>query len=119
MTAGNEKGNDDLKKLVGERIKELRVKQLWNQQSLASKAQLTQSAIAQFERGDRLPSTTALQNIAKAFGVSMESLLSEETNTDIEKIKQLRALMEEAKSLSAPQILSLNRLVKEWKPGGE
>lgn len=120
MREGSDKSsNDEQKKEVGKRIKELRTAKGWNQQKLADEADLTQSAIAQFEKGERLPSTTALQNMAKAFGISMESLLTQESNTDPNKILQLGELMTEAKGLSTDQILTLNRLVKDMKPKGE
>lgn len=120
MPEGSDKSsNDEQKKEVGKRIKELRTAKGWNQQKLADEADLTQSAIAQFEKGERLPSTTALQSMAKAFGISMESLLTQETNTDPNKILQLGELMTEAKGLSTDQILTLNRLVKDMKPKGE
>lgn len=119
MREGSDKSNDEQKKEVGKRIKELRTAKGWNQQKLADEADLTQSAIAQFEKGERLPSTTALQSMAKAFGISMESLLTQESNTDPNKILQLGELMTEAKGLSTDQILTLNRLVKDMKPKGE
>jgi len=120
MPEGSDKSsNDEQKKEVGKRVKELRTAKGWNQQKLADEADLTQSAIAQFEKGERLPSTTALQSMAKAFGISMEALLTQESNTDPNKILQLGELMTEAKGLSTHQILTLNRLVKDMKPKGE
>lgn len=111
--------NEEQKKEVGKRIKELRIAKNWNQQKLADEADLTQSAIAQFEKGERLPSTTALRSMAEAFEISMESLLIQEINTDPNKILQLGKLMAEAKGLSTEQILTLNRLVKDMKPNRE
>ena len=108
--------NDELRKEVGKRIKLLRTAKGWNQQKLADEADLTQSAIAQFEKGERLPSTTALQSITGAFGISMESLLNPEPNADPDKILNLGQLMKDAKTLSADQILILNRLVQSMKP---
>lgn len=119
MVEGSEKGsNDCLKKEVGKRIKELRTIKAWNQQKLADEADLTQSAIAQFEKGERLPSTTALQSMAVAFGISMESLLTGD-NSDPGKILNLAELMGNAKTLSADQIHRLNRFVESLKNAGD
>lgn len=118
MTDGKGKSSntEELKKQVGKRIKDLRAAQGWNQQQLAKEADLTQSAIAQFENGERLPSTTALQSIAKAFKVSMEWLLAPDDGEDPDKQVGLEQLMNSAKELSTDQILTLNRLVEKFKP---
>lgn len=60
---------------IGERIKELRLKQNLKQSDLAEKAQISRVAIGNYERGDRIPNADILQSIANALGVSINDLM--------------------------------------------
>lgn len=115
-----EKHPEQLRQQVGRKIKDIRTLFGLSQQELADKADLSQSAIAQFERGDRLPSTTALQGIAKALGLSMEKLLSEnESSPNSSKELLLEQLVKKARNLSNEDILQLNRWVEKIRPEEE
>lgn len=63
---------------MGERIKELRLKQNLKQSELAEKAQISRVAIGNYERGDRIPNAEILKSIAEALGVTINDLLSNE-----------------------------------------
>lgn len=58
-----------------ERLKELRDERNLSQMQLAIDAGLTQSAIASWETGSRVPSAQAIIVLAKFFGVSSDYLL--------------------------------------------
>ncbi len=102
---------------VGKRLNQIRTALEMSQRQLADKADLSQSAIAQFENGDRLPSTTALHSMCAALQISMERLLSdEETTEDQGKEVLLERMMLKARELSKANILTLNRFVEQLPP---
>ena len=59
----------------GEVLKKLRKHQAINQVDLAANVELDRSAIANYERGHRLPSIEVLVDIAEFFGVSLDYLI--------------------------------------------
>lgn len=61
--------------LFKDRIKELRQKNGWSQQELASKTGIDQSIVAGYESGKKTASPDNLIDIAKLFGVSLDYLL--------------------------------------------
>lgn len=108
---------EEYRKKVGKRLYQIRTALELNQRELARKADLSQSAIAQFENGDRLPSTSALHSLCGALGIPMERLLSdEETTTDQGKEVLLERMMQKARELSKENILTLNRFVEQLPP---
>jgi transcriptional regulator with XRE-family HTH domain len=56
-------------------LKKLRQRDAINQNELASRVQLDRSAIANYERGHRLPSLEVLTEIALSFNVSLDYLI--------------------------------------------
>lgn len=107
-----------LREKVGKRINQIRTALGKTQKQLAKDAGLTQSTIAQFETGERLPSTTALHSIAAALGISMERLLSggDVLAEDDGKEFLLERLTQKARELSRENILTLNRMVEQLPP---
>ena len=61
-----------------ERLKELRNEKKFSQAQLAKETGLSQSAIAFWEMGKRIPSAQAVITLARYFGVSTDYLLGEE-----------------------------------------
>ena len=64
---------NDIKKLLGKRIKELRKSQVISQQLLAEKANIDQRSLSHVECGDTFPSR-ALLDIAKALNIDLKDL---------------------------------------------
>jgi transcriptional regulator with XRE-family HTH domain len=58
-------------------IRDLRIHRGWTQQQLADRAGATQPMISTWEGGTCQPSATNLYHLAKAFGVTMESLFTD------------------------------------------
>ncbi|MCW6111626.1 helix-turn-helix domain-containing protein [Clostridium sporogenes] len=79
---------------IGEKIKEIRLKQNLKQSELAEKAKISRVAVGNYERGDRIPNAEILQSIAKALGVKPYELMY-----DFESLK------EDEKITSAIEIL--------------
>ena len=67
-------------------IRELRKENGLSQQELAKLCGVHQTAVSQWEKGRTLPDRSSLQLLAKTFGVSVDTLLSEEAPTDENKI---------------------------------
>lgn len=59
-------------------IKELRLKLGLSQSAFAKKANISLRYLQNLEAGDHLPSLTTLENIAKAFSVSIKDLIDDD-----------------------------------------
>ncbi|MBI1923317.1 helix-turn-helix domain-containing protein [Candidatus Poribacteria bacterium] len=87
----------DVRHDLGEKIRKLRKSARLTQEKLAEKADLSAYYIGQIERGEALPSLVVLQEIAKAFGLTLSQLLDfpseQETPEAIieEIVRRLRA----------------------------
>ena len=65
---------EDLSRMLGARIKELREKKKMTQQELADYAGTTRATVSKWETGDSEPGATQLRLIAEALGVSVDYL---------------------------------------------
>lgn len=84
---------------IGMRIRKLRGSE--SQQTLANKLQISKSALAMYERGERIPRDEVKVRIARYFGVSLESIFLRMMNTNsAEGRPQMRQRHERAKSPS-------------------
>lgn len=70
-------------KTIGERIKEKREEMGLNQKELAKQLNITPSAVNQYEKGEKTPSTEKLVKLAKILGVSSDYLLGASKEKDI------------------------------------
>lgn len=66
----------DINVRLGKKIRELRLQKKLTQEELAYKSELDFSYINQIENGKRNPSVKAVESIAKALGVSVQTLMS-------------------------------------------
>ncbi len=62
--------------MLGERIALLRRGQGWSQAHLAQKLHISPSAVGMYEQGRREPSLAALLELARAFGVTVDYLIT-------------------------------------------
>lgn len=65
----------DIKKRLGERIRQLRKERELSQEQLAESANLNAKYLGAIERGERNLSLESMQKIATAFGISLSFLL--------------------------------------------
>lgn len=65
----------DIKKQLGQKIKELRLKAGYSQEELAARAGLHRTYMSDIERGERNVSVENIEKIAKALGVKSSNLL--------------------------------------------
>ena len=93
----------NIKKKLGVRTSQLRMKAGMTQAKLAEKADLSIDSISRIERGDRAPSLESLESIAEALGVDSAELLNF-------KGRELKTLAE-----GPPECLELWNLLRNKK----
>ena len=64
---------------MGEKIQAIRTTKGWSQDDLADKLGTKAPQVSRWENGHSLPSTEALKDLGKIFGVSVDYLLYKET----------------------------------------
>ena len=70
---------------IGNRIFELRNRQSITQEELALKVGVTRQAISKWERGERLPDLYNIQQLARAFDVTVDDIVGEKTHQRYER----------------------------------
>ena len=101
---------NDIKKLLGKRIKELRKSQGISQQFLAEKANIDQRSLSHIECGDTFPSR-ALFDIANALNADLKDLFDfEHHKLDTNEMKKY--IVEKIENLSDEDIKILFRMIK-------
>ena len=68
--------NSDIKKQLGNRVKDLRVAQGFSQEELASESKLHRTYISDIERGERNVSIENIERVAQALGIDASELLN-------------------------------------------
>lgn len=94
-------------RLLGERIKELRIKKGWSQDELAERMSMNRANISNYERGTNknIPSDT-LKRLADLFGVSSDFLLGKTENSDQPESEFLKRLdLEDDDALSQVKLV--------------
>lgn len=72
---------------IDEKLMKLRKENAWSQEEFAEKINVSRQTVSKWELGQTVPDTENLSKIAKIFGVSVNDLLDENTNTFEEKSK--------------------------------
>lgn len=67
--------NGDIKLKLGQKIKEIRIKEGYSQEELASLSKLHRTYISDIERGERNVSVENIEKIAKALKIEPNELL--------------------------------------------
>lgn len=70
-------------KLLGQRIKSSRAAQNISQKDLANQVEVSPSAINQYEKGEKVPSTGTLVKLAEALDISADYLLGASNKKDL------------------------------------
>ena len=78
--------DEELKKIISQRITETREKLGLTQLMLAEKAEITPAAMSQIENRLRIPSTPVLRKLAQALNVSVDYLLGRKSTTDLSDV---------------------------------
>lgn len=100
----------NIKKLLGQRIKELRLARNITQQQLAEMVDIDQRSLSAIECGTNFP-TRSLVKIAQSLNVELKELFDYEHHAinDSEKIKQISSMLQK---LNSNDLNVVYRLVK-------
>lgn len=85
--------------MLGEKIRQLRKQKGYSQEQLARKLDITQGAVSQWEKNITTPAADQLRSLAEIFEITVDSLLSEDSQSEAPAIKQPRT--HEARILAA------------------
>lgn len=103
-------------KIVGQRIRKRRLGLEINQKELADRVGISPSAINQYEKGDKIPSTETLVKLAQELGITTDYLLGATIEEDLFLDASVIDAFKDFKKLS-PQdrhnIISNIRFLKE------
>lgn len=101
---------DDIKKLLGARIKELRLKKHLSQEQLAELVNLDRRSISNIECGNTFPSS-ALLNIAKILDTNLKNLFDFNCidKTEAQIIKEINLKLN---GLTLEQLKIIHRLIE-------
>jgi transcriptional regulator with XRE-family HTH domain len=102
---------------LGERIRYLRRKRELNQVELAKIAKVSQSTIAQIESGEKDPSISALERIARALDVHI-SILFVGDDVHVFDLNRLRKRYDQVGKLNPTLYFALGRVVAYAKEIG-
>ncbi len=91
---------ENISKIIGKRIRSTRERKAIIQKALAKMVGVSPSAINQFEKGEKKPSSELLANIAHALGVSTDYLLGASKKEDIFLTEDIAAAFRDFKGLS-------------------
>ena len=101
---------NDIKKLIGKRIKELRKAQGISQQQLAELANIDQRNLSHIECGDTFPSRSLL-DLAKALNIELKDLFDFE-HLDVTRETMSAYIKENIDHLPKESIIAVYRMVK-------
>jgi len=103
-----------MNKVVGNKIKELRLKLNYSALKLAKEAGIAQSYLSDIENGKSVPTIDKLSKILKIFNISLSEFFSSiEGESEIEPLTDdLKYLVNNAKSLTPEQLKQLNEFLR-------
>jgi len=94
----------------GERLKYKRIEKGLNQEYLATKAGITQSAISQYEKGEKFPTPLVIEKLCLAMEISEQELLPQDKDLKV-PTRLLRAI----KGLTPKNIETLTNVAEQMK----
>lgn len=101
---------NDLRLVIANNLMKYRKKAKLTQVELAEKLNYSDKAVSKWERGDSLPDIIVLNDIAKLFNISLDSLISESDETPIARTP--RTLFE--KIYSTKMLITLCSSITVW-----
>ncbi len=98
---------NEIKKLIGKNLTELRKKQKLTQAELATKLNYSDKAISKWEHGDALPSIENLMEICNFYGITLDQLVNE-------NITQIKPINDPKENKINKLIVTLLSFVTIW-----
>jgi transcriptional regulator with XRE-family HTH domain len=105
----------DIKKILGDRIREVRGGRDWSQEELADRANISRSFMGEIERGESSATVDSLEKITNALEITLEDLFR---NLQPPVNSRLAALMNKMNSLNAESLkdfLDFVEMLYNWK----
>ncbi|ADQ41602.1 helix-turn-helix domain protein [Caldicellulosiruptor acetigenus I77R1B] len=99
---------------IGKRIVELREKYGFTRYKLSELSGVSQSALSEIERGIKQPTITTIENICRAFNLTLADFFAEK---EPEIPPEVRSLINTAANLSPTQIQLLDSFLQTFQPG--
>jgi transcriptional regulator with XRE-family HTH domain len=99
---------------IGQRIKQLRIKNNLTLEELASRCELTKGFLSQLERDLTSPSISTLNDIVEALGMSLSQFFQEENRRKSYLHKKISSLMKKKGLRSLGSCLTLRKT--KWNP---
>lgn len=103
-----------MNKSIGVKIKNLRNSYKLTTQELADKVGVTRSQISKIETGVSMPSIEVLENICKAFKITLADFFSQDDNP-VALTPELKELLDHARELTPEQLEKLTEFIKTMK----
>ena len=107
---------EDLKQIISKNIVSLRNSENMTQAELAEKLNYSDKAVSKWERGESLPDVIVIKQIADIFGVTVDSLLTDNDGAPIRETKQKKTnrRMITLVSVSGLCFIALMTFVVSW-----
>ena len=102
---------------LGQKIKQLRIKNGLTQKGLAEQVHVTFQTVSKWEKDENEPDVSTLRELAKLFGCSMDYLLSEDEQIEVEiQEEEVSEPVVESKTVIVPPLHVCERCKKEIPP---
>ena len=110
---------NEIGKIIGERIRQLRNRLGWSQEELAHRANINRTYIGELERGEKNTTISSLSKVASALEITLEELFRYvQPSTEGKENNVLPALINKLNALSFEEqkaMLDLFEFLKHWK----
>ena len=110
---------NDIGKIIGERIRQLRSRLGWTQEELAHRANINRTYIGELERGEKNVTLGSLSKVVSALETTFEELFRYiQPSTEGKENNVLPALINKLNALSLEEqkaMLDLFEFLKHWK----
>lgn len=110
---------NDIKKVIGLRIRNLREERGWSQEELAHRASISPSHFGRLERGERGATIHSLEKVTNALDITFEELFrfinSENENKDMQTLNNIICKLSKRSLKDQKIILNLINVLPPWK----
>jgi len=105
----------DIKKVVGDKIKDLRNGRSWSQEELADKANVSRSFMGEIERGQANATIESLEKITNALEITLEDFFKNLQPSTDSKLALLMDKMNRLDVESLKDLLDFMETLYNWK----
>ncbi|WP_083479640.1 helix-turn-helix domain-containing protein [Oxobacter pfennigii] len=105
----------DIKKIVGNRIRDLRNGRGWSQEELADRATVSRSFMGEIERGQASATIESLEKVTIALEITLEDLFRDLRPSTDSKLSVLMNKMNCLSAESLKEFISFAETLYDWK----